>query len=149
MKRAKRDTPLYLMYPWANLPMGKLFHRAKKWDEKVGFSSDKRKQLEVFPTWNSVYESTIYPLMVIYSNLLGNLDIPQNFQVPICDAWPTWSWQQKLGKQTKGIRKGSMKLSEEEKDILDSMHSKWGLKGRTPLKTKHHSTPSSNVSQII
>ena len=43
------------------LPLGRLYHRAKKWDEKVGFLDAGRKQLELFPTWNSVYQSTIYP----------------------------------------------------------------------------------------
>ena len=114
--------------------MGELFHRAKRWDKKVGFSSDERKELKDFPTWNSVYQSTILPLMVIYFNLHGNLHIPIAFRISSCDAWPTWSWQQNLGANTHSIRQGSMILSEEEKDILESLHFKWGPKGRTPFR---------------
>ena len=112
------------------LPFGKLFQRAKQWDEKVGFSEADRKKLEVFASWNTIYQSTIFPLMETYSNLNGNLRIQQRFQVPSCSPWPTWSWQQNLGLQAVGIRQGSMTLSEEEKDILDSMDFKWGPKGR-------------------
>ena len=72
--------------------------------------------------------------MVIYSNLHGNLDIPSAFQVPSSDAWPTWSWQQDLGRNTNAFRQGSMILSEEEKDILESLHFKYGPKGRTPFR---------------
>ena len=121
------------------LPLGELIRRAKKWDEKVGFSDADRKKLKVFASWNSVYQSTIYPLINLYFKLHGNLDIPVAFKVPNCSSWPTWSWQQNLGKQVHQIRHGSMYLSEEEKDALESMDFKWGSKGRTPQReSKHH-----------
>ena len=116
------------------LPLGQLFFRAKKWNEKVGFLEHELKQLEVFATWNSVYQSTIFPLMEIYFNLHGDLHIPNIFPIPACDPWPIWSWLQQLGAQTQSIRQGGMSLFEEEKDTLDSMHFKWGPKGRTPIR---------------
>ena len=72
--------------------------------------------------------------MVIYFNLHDNLHIPKAFQVPDCKPWPTWSWQQKMGSQVQSIRTGTMFLSEEEKNALESMCFKWGPKGRTPQR---------------
>ena len=57
------------------LSLIKLFHQAKEWNEKVGFSDADRKKLRVFASWNSVYQSNIYPLMELYFKLHGNLDI--------------------------------------------------------------------------
>ena len=121
------------------LSLGKLFSRANQWDEKVGFSDADRKELKVFASWNSVYQSTIYPLIDLYFKQQGNLNILVAFQVPSCSPWPTWSWQQKLGHQTDKIRQGCMFLSEEEKDVLETMDFKWGPKGRTPKReNKRH-----------
>ena len=80
--------------------------------------------------------------MDLYFKLHGNLDISVAFQVPSCSPWPTWSWQQKFGRQANSIRMGAMILSEEEKDVLDSMDFKWGPKGRTPQREskRHKST---------
>ena len=103
------------------LALGELFGRAKQWDEKVGFSDADRKKLKVFASWNSVYQSTIYPLIKHYFKLRGNLDIRQSFIVPSCIPWPAWSWQQKLGRNTDSIRTGTMSLTEEEKNVLESM----------------------------
>ena len=117
------------------LPLGKLFHRAKKWDVKVGFSKQERNALSVFAPWNSIYQSTIFPLLEIYYILYGNLYIPESFTVPKeKNVWPKWSWKQKLGKQIPNIRCGRMSLSEEEKNKLESMLFKWGPKGRSPSK---------------
>ena len=87
---------------------------------------------------NSVYQSTIiylYACLLIdlYFKLHGNLNIPYAFQAPSYSPWSTWSWQQKISNQTNSIRKGSMSLSEEEKDVLESID-KWGPKGRTPQR---------------
>ena len=62
-----------------------------------------------------------------------NLNIPATFPLPSCSPWPTCR-QQKLGSQVQHIRTGSMFLSEEEKDVLESMDFKWGPKGRTPQR---------------
>ena len=73
--------------------------------------------------------------MEMYFKVHGNLDVPFDFQIPSCSPWPTWSWEQKLGRQVvEVIRTGNLTLSEEEKDVLDSMDFKWGPKGRTPLR---------------
>ena len=64
--------------------------------------------------------------------LHGDLNIPQKFLVPSFTPWPTWSWQQKLGAQVKNIRTGTIKLSEEKKNVLNSMHFKWGPNRRNP-----------------
>ena len=128
----KASTRLPVDHPTLpGLQLGELFHRAMKWDEKVGFSDTDRTKLKVFATWNSVYQSNIYPLLKLYYLLNGDLNIRFDFQVPSCSPWPTWSWQQKLGSQTGSIRRASMSLSEEDKDVLDSMDFKWGPKGRT------------------
>ena len=120
------------------LSLGQLLLRAKQWDKEVGFSDADRKELKVFASWNSVYQSTIYPLMDLYYKLEGNVDIPVAFQVPTCSPWPTWSWEQNLGKQVvEKIRAGSMKLSEKEKNVLETMDFKWGPKGRTSDQCSH------------
>ena len=111
------------------LKLGQLFRRAKAWDEKVGFSGVDRKELKVFATWNSVYYSTVYPLLEHYFKLYGNLGMQQSFSVPSCISWPKWSSGQRLGEQTRKIRNGDMILSEEEMDVLESMGFKWGPKG--------------------
>ena len=122
-----------------DLLLDELFHQAKRWDEKVGFSDADRKELKAFASWNSVYQSTIYPLMDLYFMMHDNLDLLKAFQVPRYSPWPTWSWQQKLGVQVDSIRTGRMSLIKEEKDVLDSMDFKWGPKGRTPQReTKRH-----------
>ena len=140
--RTYKKTSTCLPYDHPTLPalaLGELFRRAKTWDEKVGFSNADRKELKVFASWNTVYRSTIYPLMALYFKEYGNLDIPAIFPVPSCSPWPTWSWKQKLGNQVPSIRAGSISLSEEEKDILESMDFKWGPKGRTPQReSKRH-----------
>ena len=75
------------------------------------------------------------PLLKLY----GNLNIVIAFQVPKCSPWSTWAWQQKLGRQIDTVRSDSMFLTEEEKDVLESMEFKWGPKGRTPQReNKRH-----------
>ena len=76
-------------------------------------------------------------------------------QVPSCSHWPTWSCQQKLGKQKLGkqtvkiIRRGTIILTEKENDVY-SMSFKWAPKGRTPQRQskrvvtlEHHESPPS------
>ena len=121
------------------LALGQLFHRAKKWDEMVGFSDTNGKELKVFATWKSVYQSTILPLLEMYFKVHDNLHIPLVFQVPSRSPWPTWSWKQKLGAQAHKLRKGSMSLTEDEKDVLESMHFKWGPKGCPPQRETFYS----------
>ena len=75
-----------------------------------------RNELKVFAAWNSVYQSTIYPLMDLYSKLRGNLDILRPFSVPTCSPWQMLSSEKKLGAPVHNIRSGAMSLSEEEKD---------------------------------
>ena len=119
--------------------LGQLFHRAKTWDEKIGFSNADRKKLKSFATWNSIYQSTIYPLLALYFKLHGHVDVPHALLVPSCSPWPTWSWQQKLGRNIDSIRTGSVYLSDKEKNVLESMNFKWGPKGRTPQReSKRH-----------
>ena len=91
----KKDTRLPDDHPTLpKLQLGKLLHRAKKWNKKVGFSDADRKELEDFSSWHSVYQPTVYPLMEIYFKLNRNLDIPEAFKISSCSPWPTWSWQQ-------------------------------------------------------
>ena len=72
-----------------------------------------------------------------YFKLNNSLDIPVAFQFPGGSPWPTWSWQQKLGNQIINIRTGTMSLTEEEKDVLESyMDFKWGPKGRALLNVR-------------
>ena len=148
-ERVKKCVKISLPEDHPTLPglqLGPLFRRAKKWNEMNRFSEAERKQLEVYPTWNSRYQSIVYPLMIVYYNLHGNLHVPYSFQVPSSSPWPTWSWQQKLGRNTDSIRTGSLYLSDEEKDFLESMDFKWGPKGRTP---QHHmNSPNQNEPSV-
>ena len=118
--------------------LGELFHRAKTFDEKVGFLDVDRKKLKVFSSWNSV-QSTIYPLMELYFKLHENLDIRQSFLVPCCGPDDV-VLETKFGHQVaQGIRTGRFLLSGEEEDVLESMNFKWGPKGRTPKReNKRH-----------
>ena len=77
--------------------------------------------------------------MDLYFKVHGNPNITKAFLVPSCNPWPTWSWLHKLGRNTGSIRTGSMSLSEEEEDVLESIQFKWGPKGRTPQReNKRH-----------
>ena len=52
----------------------------------------------------------------------------------------------KLGPQVHSIRRESMLLDEEEKDILEFMDFKWGPKGRTTQReSKRHSVNGSHL----
>ena len=130
-ERMKKTTCLPEDHPTlSGLAIGQLFHRAKKWNGHVGFSEQDLDHLKVYPSWNSVYTGTIYPLVVIFHNMYEHVLIPQIYKVPCCRPWPAWSWNQKLGLQIQNIRVGTMSISEDGKDVLENMGFKWGPKGR-------------------
>ena len=141
-KRVIKTAPVCLPDDHPTLPglsLTQLFFRAKKFDEKIGFSNADRKELKFFGAWNSSYQSTISPLMELYFKLNKTLDIPVDYTVPSSSPWPTWSWEQKLGLQANNIRQRGISLSEDEKDVLDTMDFKWGIRGRTPHRaSKRH-----------
>ena len=117
------------------LALGKLYHRAKKYDETIGFSRAVRDQLEVYPAWHSLYHSNVYSLLVVYFCLFDHLHFPVSFEVPSYYPWPPWAWGEKLGIRTQGVRNGYMPVSVAELFVLGNMHLKWGPKG-CPLSNK-------------
>lgn len=76
----------------AGLSPGKLYHRAKKFDGKVGFSKAVRYQIKVYPSWHSVYHSNISSLLILYYCMYDHLHVTQIWQVPSYYPWPSWAW---------------------------------------------------------